>query len=410
MWKHLRWQAVALCAAAMAAGTAVGGCAEADRPAVLEGEGDEQVAEAAAEIGGTVTIRPFVSGSLSNDDNFVYFTQLPGEFCSGFDSVLGRININSGSLIEFYRACDAPNQAVPDGTSVYFLEWNGDDVRRIDTTTETNTKVTDTTGSVFHRGLKVNATHAFWADDTGIRRVPKAGGVNQTLVASTGITDNMSLLGIDASFVYFTRQNSSTSFQPVLFRVPLAGGAPTQLAGSTERFFAGFSIDASFLYWYADGVGIRRMPKAGGAPVTIATTRPTVDGIAVNNNYVFWSQRASTATNAPGEIMSYNKATGIVTTSKGGLTFPNYVGLTSTQLLWRDGDALRKAALPRCGDGVCSDGETCGSCATDCLAFCPLAPFAVEGPGEAAAEAAPEELTRAPAPRAGPAQLRVCHS
>lgn len=122
-------------------------------------------------------------------------------------------------------------------------------------------------------------------DGEDLLSIPVGGGTPTVLVPGPS---DASVAGIAADCVnvyYGTNQGT-------LGKVPLGGGAPTTLATGTG--FVGFqlAVDADRLY-FADTFGgsIEAVPIAGGPVVTLATGQSVPSGIAVDANYVYWTNQ-----------------------------------------------------------------------------------------------------------------------
>jgi hypothetical protein len=104
------------------------------------------------------------------------------------------------------------------------------------------------------------------------------GGSPQFLASVTGA---LVLLEVDATTVYIP---AAATIQTV----PIGGTTLSTLGGFTG---AKFAIDASDVY-YADQNQklVQKIPKSGGAPVTLANLSPaTPDEVAIDATYVYFT-------------------------------------------------------------------------------------------------------------------------
>lgn len=154
---------------------------------------------------------------------------------------------------------------------------------------------TSVLGSLDHEptSVTIDGSHVYWTDFTadgtglgGVRRAPLGGGDTETLVAGDGI---LQLAMDDARVYYLFGGTSAASWSDcALLAVPKAGGAPVTLAaplnGATR-----LAVDTTHVYWTESyGQVIRKVPKTGGAAVTLATSNGNPQGIAVDGEAVYW--------------------------------------------------------------------------------------------------------------------------
>jgi hypothetical protein len=107
------------------------------------------------------------------------------------------------------------------------------------------------------------------------------------VVLYTDVTGPLNVT-VDASYLYWTNNQSGS-----IWRVPIAGGAPTQLASGPAGAW-GIAVDSAQVYWTNQKSNTVMMAPLAGvtgteAPVTIASGQAQPLGIAVNSSYVMWS-------------------------------------------------------------------------------------------------------------------------
>jgi hypothetical protein len=117
-----------------------------------------------------------------------------------------------------------------------------------------------------------------------------SGGQCQLVVLYTDVTGPLNVT-VDASYLYWTNNQSGA-----IWRVPIAGGAPTQLASGPAGAW-GIAVDSAQVYWTNQKSNTVMMAPLAGvtgteAPVTIASGQAQPLGIAVNSSYVMWSNWA----------------------------------------------------------------------------------------------------------------------
>lgn len=53
------------------------------------------------------------------------------------------------------------------------------------------------------------------------------------------------------------------------------------------------TIDGSFVYWTEQNVGVKKVPKSGKTPTTLANRIETPAGITVDDTHVYWGEASS---------------------------------------------------------------------------------------------------------------------
>jgi hypothetical protein len=137
-------------------------------------------------------------------------------------------------------------------------------------------------------------------------QIPKGGGTPVTLGTETdggeysqgeyygGGTLGIALDGANAYLADFATFPAGAGEVTVgaILEIPLDGGATTTLATESEPPNA-IAVDQQNVYWWNQALGtIKRVPKTGGAPVTLyagqVTAGPAVLGMAVDDTSVYW--------------------------------------------------------------------------------------------------------------------------
>ncbi len=132
------------------------------------------------------------------------------------------------------------------------------------------------------RGLAIDDTDVFWAENEAIMRVPKAGG-KATPVIVVGLPD---FLQVDGTHVYWY-----STISGVIQRAPKKGGAASKVYADDQHTFHTIFVDGPdlFLSFGAEKKGVlQRLPKAGGKPVTLCEDQDPGTDFAVDANNVYW--------------------------------------------------------------------------------------------------------------------------
>ncbi len=126
-------------------------------------------------------------------------------------------------------------------------------------------------------------TRAREYQDSSIVRVAKRGGPAVLLATSPG---DVSGLAADGAGVYWSCQGRQGG-DGAVFRVDRAGGQPLRLASGMTA--GSIALDATSVYWTSWDGGVRRVPKRGGAAVTLGSGQDRPQHIAVGPQAVVWS-------------------------------------------------------------------------------------------------------------------------
>ena len=179
-------------------------------------------------------------------------------------------------------------------------------------------------GTTAHIGLAVDETHVYWGYAQHLWRVPREGGVAETIATSEGSGQSGMPLAVDAQHVYWaaahtrlTRARKDGS-DPVLLAdeplgmgrvaldeawvfwtsgaarsvaaVPKAGGERQLQAFVFERWPLHIAVDATHVYWSNTSGPLSRTPKGGGESVVIAEVRDTSQ-LIVDGDAIYWTEQ-----------------------------------------------------------------------------------------------------------------------
>lgn len=191
--------------------------------------------------------------------------------------------------------------------------------------------------------MVIDANYAYWTDSTRgtVSRVPLAGGATTQL--ATGVYQPVGI-ALDTSYVYWTAIGSGSV--GIVQRAPLAGGTITTL-GSAGRFPSFLAIDATSAYWTDGSAGtVQRVPIGGGTVTTLATGQSTPRGIAVDATNVYWANYGN------GTVMKVAIGGGTPTAIASTQDMPYAVTLDSTYLYWNTYREVRR--MPLAGGNITS--------------------------------------------------------
>jgi hypothetical protein len=191
----------------------------------------------------------------------------------------------------------AGNAIAVDSTSVYWTTVNprggaGGSVMKVPRCGGASTTLASITyaGDIINAlALAVDSTNVYWgthdeaqgAPGDQVMATPIGGGVSIPIAAGDALT-----LVADATSVYWT------DTQQGVFKVPLAGGTPFQLASSRGQGVGVLAVDGTHAYWAQAILGIRSAPLDGGEPTTLVPgTMVSGSGVArmlVAGDRLYW--------------------------------------------------------------------------------------------------------------------------
>lgn len=186
-----------------------------------------------------------------------------------------------GGPVVAHASGDADVMAVgADASGVYWLAPRLGKILKVARGGGNPEELAATTG--ISRGLVIDATDVFWAENGAIFRVPKAGG-KAVQVTEAGIPD---WLSADETHLYWY-----STLSGMVFRAPKKGGPAVKVHEDDKHTLHTFFLDGPdlFVSFGADNKGvIQKVPKAGGAAVTVVEgVQPGAD-FAVDASNVYW--------------------------------------------------------------------------------------------------------------------------
>ena len=144
---------------------------------------------------------------------------------------------------------------------------------------------------------------------------------------TSNVVGNARFMVMNASHIYWTDDRAGT-----VSRVPIAGGAAVTLASSQYNPEA-IALDANYVYWTlitgGTGVGtVRRMPLGGGAATDLATGGKFPFGLAIDATSVYWTDDPT------GTVMKAPIGGGATTVLAMGQTNPRGIAVDATGVYW----------------------------------------------------------------------------
>lgn len=234
--------------------------------------------------------------AVTSDSNNVYWTEFGDDFGSTNGSVKSCPVSGCGAGPKVIATAQAnPEAIIVDATHVYFSTGGSSSVNGgifscpLSGCTGTPAHIVDV-GTVF--GMTADSTYIYWADnyDNTIHRIAKSAGTDTVLYdAGDMLINQPGDIAVDTSFAYVTDINGS------VFKEPIAGGSPIQMAGQMTSGYWPIQADTLDVYYGAGG-GIVAMPKTAtdGGPF-IATQIPNPEGIVLDpsTGRIYWADLGS---------------------------------------------------------------------------------------------------------------------
>jgi hypothetical protein len=276
------------------------------------------------------------------------WTYLVGEFCFP-PGTLGAIDLATRVDDVLIEDCHAsPAKAVADDNYIYFADWGYDEIQRISVTGGVTETMADASGLVYHGALTMDNEFVYFGDEAGIHRFPKSGGDMEHLSANS---DTSSIV-VDDSHLYWTEGAIGGG---AIRRMPKAGGTQETLrSGNVLDNPGSIAVDDAYVYWTELGSGkARRMAKDGSGDILdYVPEQPSysASSIAVNDTHVFWTD---TTGNADGRVRRVPKDSGTVEDIALGQFGPGGIQLSSTHIYWFNYYGIWR--LPLDAEGVAVD-------------------------------------------------------
>jgi len=303
-------------------------------------ESNEDNNEKEVLISPSVLLAPGKPFDVALDGSYVYWSELLGEFCEP-PGALKRFPITGGAVQTLYSSCDfSPANIAVDSQWVYAVDWKSDNIVKIPITGGSPVTVAAANGAIYHRGISVDNTFVYWADDDGIKQATKDGASTVTLFSDPRVHD----LAIDVDYVYWTGGMIGSG---EIRRIDKSGGTVQTLASSGLHYPRSLVVDESYVYW-AEVTTLKRVSIAGGVPPTTIYSEAgsQMSSVAVSGSFLYWSQTDSGGSIGSGKVRRIPKAGGSMTDIETSLSGPGSINLDNQSVYWGDTDGVKRADLP----------------------------------------------------------------
>jgi hypothetical protein len=277
---------------------------------------------------------------IAVDSNYVYWTdQLAG--------TVTKAPLDGGDPIVVTSDQNAPSLIAVDGNGLY---WTNFGARRHEGSVmalafAAGAPVELASAQDNAQGIAVSGSTVYWTEagdhtvpgnSGSIKSVHLDGSSPTTILSGSG---NPLAIAVDDTNIYWTHydvcppDSTGACGAPVssVVKLPVAGGAPVTLASSPVGF--GIALDAANVYWVATSTGdIMKVPKDGGTPTTLASGQSTPADVVVDSADVYWANLApSTAT---GSLNKVSASGGDTTMLAAGQSEPGHLAVDATSVYW----------------------------------------------------------------------------
>jgi hypothetical protein len=231
--------------------------------------------------------------------------------------------------------------------------------------------------------LAESSGFVYWANagDGTIARTSTVLGTVATIVSSNAVVSTPAMLAADAANIYLgDANNGAIALAPIgtgipallttagilrkltvdsenlfwtdpgsgggaVMKVPLSGGSPVKLAGSTFSV-NGIAVDATSVYW-TEGDKVRKVPVGGGVATTLASNLQSASDIAIDAGSVYWTQSLA---GSSGAILSTTLDGGPLKVLASGQNMPQQISVASGNIYWLNAASGEIMQLSTLGD------------------------------------------------------------
>jgi hypothetical protein len=185
-------------------------------------------------------------------------------------------------------------------------------------------------------------------DGGGAKRGAEGGAEGDGRVGSTVVTLASGLglpfgIGLDSSYVYLTNWETTGD----VAKVPRGGGAAITLASGQDRPES-IAVQGSNVYWTNSG-DVLKVPASGGTIVTMASNQSYPGAIAVTADSIYWAN--SGAALDDGAVLRMPLAGGGIETLAQAQEIPGAIALSSSRVYWTNLDGLNLVSVSFGGGG-----------------------------------------------------------
>jgi hypothetical protein len=290
------------------------------------------------------------TGPFALDATSIYFAE-PGPWNSMSPvGVIMKVAKAGGPVTTLASGRDNPGAVAVDATHVYWTEATG--LYKLPLSGGATPVALDAY-NMDTASIAADSKNVYWDDGTGeVVGIPIAGGTlsifspvpqQQTFPAAA------TTIAVDPSNLYWMIGHPTTS----VMREAIGGGTAAALV--TSNYLRGLAVDGADAYYADDSVGtIMRVAIDGGTPTTLASDQTGPAAIALDPDFVYWTNagQAESPTGAPIgpsnatglSVMKVSRAGGPPVTLESNQNSPGFIAVDATSVYFCTADSLRKIA------------------------------------------------------------------
>ncbi|HVU04522.1 MAG TPA: hypothetical protein VHE30_22345 [Polyangiaceae bacterium] len=219
---------------------------------------------------------------------------IPKPYCNGQSADLGNDMYNCGECGNICQpeivayGLEAPSSIVADSTSLYWAErtQNGRVFQLPLGSSNVQNPPAIATNQKNPHSLALSATNVYWIADDAVWTRPKASGI-ATSIATDPAGRGFGDVAVDQTSVYFTTHSDSAGRYAAVKKIPLGGGAASEIATLDVTDFGAIAVnDAKVFFVHTEYYGsitsgnhdeiVYTVPLDGGTPVELTRFSPHV--------------------------------------------------------------------------------------------------------------------------------------
>jgi sugar lactone lactonase YvrE len=248
--------------------------------------------------------------AIAVDDNNVYWTTYDGSAAqpngaASASGALWKAPLTGGAPVMLDSALSGPWGIAVDGTNIYFSTYTGNRIKSVPIAStgagpETVVAVIPAGPGGAPLGIAVDDTNVYYTSaGGGVYSIAKTAvmGTPTEVVSPNAVTGGYNVV-VSGATLYFSDDGQSGN----VYSVPSAGGRPPTVIASGQQVASFVAVDANNVYWtnyQASGAAcpsntsacgsLNSVPLAGGAVTTLAYQVNYPQGLAVDQNGVYFA-------------------------------------------------------------------------------------------------------------------------